>query len=291
MSLGTEAKENQKLQLDDSLIGQKMEEKDLKICSYNQSKLNDIQPWLTFFNKKCIDEEKTEEWKLKNLHRYLDDDVLEFYLENCTNLKRWNEVEETLLTIFSRSKEEALSKFFQLKLQYGGDIVEYYKQKTSLGRKAGLNEDIIIHNLTENVPVETRNLLIINNPQDLTKWILTAKKIWRNYDENEKQKFIAPRFQIHNSPEESLQKIPSENIENATPRNYLGQERVRFEYEPVQGQSSCDLQQPSSFRNDSGSFQNQRLHQERIHRRQNQNFQNRNTANWRNHDCRSNRDS
>ncbi|GFY29146.1 transposon Ty3-G Gag-Pol polyprotein [Trichonephila clavipes] len=141
---------------------------------------------------------------------------------------------ETSDTSKAQTSENQLSQLIQLfdpnnSMQ---EIAQYFHEKLEIGRQLNIPISIILEGLTDDLPINLRQLLTIHPSSNPTEWIVTATKLLK-IQNSEQIKIENPsnsRTPIFNAPRENYQnwkprhfrpnKFAQSQVPNKTPRTF-----------------------------------------------------------------------
>lgn len=194
-----------------------------------------LEKWLGYFELKCSEAQVTDEWKLKNIAKFLRGDAQIALINSCLEIKEWAELKSTLQELFFKTDCVDFSEFSNLKYKLGNEIEEYYHKKLEIGQRLGLSKQIIIEGLTEGLDPQMRLTMVAQPPQTTTDWLILATKLVKiktqenRQSQNPRNNFCTPRFE--------------QNQMRPYRQNFYQQQPFRQQFSPVGHQ-----QQPP-FRN------------------------------------------
>ncbi|GBM03652.1 hypothetical protein AVEN_183080-1 [Araneus ventricosus] len=70
-----------------------------------------------------------------------------------------------------------LSDFTLKSFKEGEDLTRYFQEKLKIDRQLNLSTDMILEGLSDGLPVNLRQLLAINSPNNPTEWLITETKL------------------------------------------------------------------------------------------------------------------
>lgn len=147
------------------------------IISYNPDLNMKFQNWLTYFEKTCAKLNKTEQWKIQNISKYLGGSALTEFVNTAHNLNTWPEIVEALKEKYFACSSFSFADFTSLKLENDSDLVSYFHKKLELGRDLHLSNDLILEGLTNGLPYNIQTLLTIQPPKTATEWLEIVSKL------------------------------------------------------------------------------------------------------------------
>ncbi|UYV62959.1 hypothetical protein LAZ67_2002623 [Cordylochernes scorpioides] len=147
----------------------------------------DVTSWLKFFNKKCQQNHVDEDYKLKNISKYLDGEAFNFYIETLQDIDDWRELEQKLLSYFTVKDSNLFSKFLNLKYNDKDDLDNYFKEKSSLAKKLNLDTPLLLEALTEGMPNYLNKYLIAARVKETSDWIRIATQLKYSTNQEKQQ--------------------------------------------------------------------------------------------------------
>ncbi|GBL82554.1 hypothetical protein AVEN_263649-1 [Araneus ventricosus] len=140
------------------------------IIPFDPNNSMNVSAWLKYFNNKCQEYNLDEKWKIRNIATYLKKPALTEYVNSYTTIKTWEEFTSFLTEKFIAPTIVILSDFTLKSLKEGEDIVQYFHEKLEISSKLGLSTDMILEGLSDSLPVNLRQLLAINPPNNPTEY-------------------------------------------------------------------------------------------------------------------------
>lgn len=184
-----------KLSIQNSIMTEKKASKNPEIIPFSPESHMEWVPWLQYFEAICVEEKKSDFWKIRNIQNFLRDKALTLYINNCLNVLHWSELTALFEDAFSLPGEPSLSDFSEIKFKIGDNVNEYYQKKMKMGRDLGLEQKFILDGLTEGLPFELRKLLITNAPKTPTEWrelVFKLNKLQSPEKNNENKNHVEP---------------------------------------------------------------------------------------------------
>ncbi|GBM86935.1 Transposon Ty3-I Gag-Pol polyprotein [Araneus ventricosus] len=136
-----------------------------------------VNSWLKYFNDKCREYNLDDKWKLNNITAYLKNSALTEYVNSYDTIKTWEEFISFLTERHIFPNLVNLTDFTLKSFKEGDDITLYFQEKLKIGRQLNLSTSMIIEGLSDGLPVNLRQLLAINSPNNPTEWLVTATKL------------------------------------------------------------------------------------------------------------------
>ncbi|GBO21471.1 hypothetical protein AVEN_245751-1 [Araneus ventricosus] len=150
-----------------------------------------VNSWLKYFNDKCQEYNLDDKWKLNNITAYLKNNALTEYVNSYDTIKTWEEFVSFLTERYIAPNLVNLSDFTSKSFKEGDDITLYFQEKLKIGRQLNLGTSMILEGLSDGLPVNLRQLLAINSPNNPTEWLTTVSKLIKIQKSDENQ--INPR--------------------------------------------------------------------------------------------------
>ena len=125
--------------------------------------------------------------KIIMLGNYLEDDALNWYLENCET-NDWNELKQNLISRFSLGSADPMTEFVEYKYDFKIGIKEYFEKKRRLGTLAKLNEAQIIPIMVQGLNYQFKNYFVTVQPKSYAEFYRIAKAIEDNLNDSFKNR-------------------------------------------------------------------------------------------------------
>ncbi|GFQ92958.1 hypothetical protein TNCT_199781 [Trichonephila clavata] len=129
------------------------------------------------FDQQCLEYQKDEQWKQKNLPKYLTESYLKFWYDNKLFNNTYQENKEMLITVFDVTRQEEIQKFHNLKLEDNRNLISFFTEKLALGKKLNYDDSSILEHMTLSSPIELRKFLIIQKISTPCQWIVTMRRL------------------------------------------------------------------------------------------------------------------
>ncbi|GBM49560.1 Transposon Ty3-I Gag-Pol polyprotein [Araneus ventricosus] len=149
----------------------------INIIPFDPNNSMNVNPWLKYFNDKCQEYNLDDTWKLNNITTYLKNNALTEYVNSYDTIKTWEEFISFLTERYISPNLVNLSDFTSKSFKEGDDITLYFQEKLKIGRQLNLGTSMILEGLSDGLPVNLRQLLAINSPNNPTEWLITATKL------------------------------------------------------------------------------------------------------------------
>ncbi|GFX20453.1 hypothetical protein TNCV_3488101 [Trichonephila clavipes] len=144
---------------------------------FDTNKLSSFKSFLDCFDQQCLEYQKDEQWKKQNIPRYLTGVYLKFWYENQLFEKSYQGSKELLMTVFDATKQENIRKFHNLKLNDTKELISFFTEKLSLGKKLNYDDSSIVENMTLSSPIQYQKFLVIKNISTPCEWISTMRQL------------------------------------------------------------------------------------------------------------------
>ncbi|GFX90164.1 hypothetical protein TNCV_2712851 [Trichonephila clavipes] len=115
--------------------------------------------------------------KKQNIPRYLTEVYLKFWYENQLFEKSYQESKELLMTVFDATKQEDIRKFHNLKLNDTKELISFFTEKLSLGKKLNYDDSSIVEHMTLSSPIQYQKFLVIKKISTPCEWISTMRQL------------------------------------------------------------------------------------------------------------------
>ncbi|GBM71611.1 Transposon Ty3-I Gag-Pol polyprotein [Araneus ventricosus] len=166
----------------------------INITPFDPNNAMNANAWLKYFNDKCQEYNLDDKWKLNNKTTYLKNSSLAEYVNSYDTIKTWEELASFLTERYISPNLVNLSNFTLKSFREGEDITRYFQEKLKIGRQLNLSTNMILEGLSNGLPVYLRQLLAINSPNNPTEWFITATKLMKI--QNSDDKYDAGTFRV-----------------------------------------------------------------------------------------------
>ena len=171
---------------------------DIEINQENRNTINSkvhVQIYKGFNDKLSIENwfkrfeliAKLKKWnqneKIIMLGNFLEDDALNWYLENC-DTENWLELKTNLEARFSLGTIDPMTDFVNLKYDFKTGLKDYFEKKRRLGVLAKLNESQIVPIMIQGLHPKFKSHFLAVQPQNYIEFYRIAKAIEDNLNEN-----------------------------------------------------------------------------------------------------------
>ncbi|CAL1271303.1 unnamed protein product [Larinioides sclopetarius] len=163
-----------------------------------------VDGWLKYFNDKCTEYKLDEKWKLNNIASYLKNNALTEYINVYSTIKTWEEVTSFLQERFISPSIVNLIDFTSKLFTEGEDLKTYFQDKLKLGRQLNLSTEMILEGLSDGLPVNLKQILSVNSPNNPTKWLIKATKLMK----------LQTPYENQNNPSNSVTQNLKTNFNN-----------------------------------------------------------------------------
>ncbi|GFS77939.1 retrotransposable element Tf2 protein type 3 [Trichonephila clavipes] len=144
---------------------------------FDLNKFSSFKSFLSCFDQQCLEYQKDEQWKKQNIPRYLTGVYLKFWYENHLFEKSYQTSKELLMTVFDAMKQEDIRKFQNLTLNDTKELISFFTEKLSLGKKLNYDDSSIVEHMTLSSPIEFQKFLVIKNISTPCEWISTMRQL------------------------------------------------------------------------------------------------------------------
>ncbi|GFX88228.1 hypothetical protein TNCV_1066441 [Trichonephila clavipes] len=144
---------------------------------FDLNKFSSLKSFLECFDKQCLEYQKDEQWKKQNIPRYLTGVYLKFWYENHLFEKSYQEIKQLLMTVFDATKQEDIRRFHKLKLNDTKELISFFTEKLSLGKKLNYDDSSIVEHMTLSSPREFQKFLVIKKISTPCEWISTMRQL------------------------------------------------------------------------------------------------------------------
>ncbi|GFX01434.1 retrovirus-related Pol polyprotein from transposon 412 [Trichonephila clavipes] len=144
---------------------------------FDLNKFSSLKSFLECFDKQCLEYQKDEQWKKQNIPRYLTGVYLKFWYENHLFEKSYQEIKQLLMTVFDATKQEDIRKFQNLTLNDTKELISFFTEKLSLGKKLNYDDSSIVEHMTLSIPLEFQKFLVIKKISTPCEWISTMRQL------------------------------------------------------------------------------------------------------------------
>ncbi|GFV36352.1 hypothetical protein TNCV_2233991 [Trichonephila clavipes] len=144
---------------------------------FDLNKFSSFKSFFDCFDQQCLEYQKDEQWKKQNIPRYLTGVYLKFWYENQLFEKSYQESKELLMTVFDATKQEDIRKFQKLKLNDTKELISFFTEKLSLGKKLNYDDSSIVEHMTLSSPMQFQKFLVIKKISTPCEWISTMRQL------------------------------------------------------------------------------------------------------------------
>ncbi|GBM38147.1 hypothetical protein AVEN_48483-1 [Araneus ventricosus] len=149
-----------------------------------------MELWLQSFNKKCRQHNKNEDWKVKNISKFLNGSALTHYINCCLNICNFDD----FCSVFTENVLQPIAvnfvDFSQHYLKKNDDLVKYFHEKLNCGRQLGLFPQLILEGLTDELPTQCKQLMTVKPPNTPTEWLTVATKLLKIQESSPEQNAV-----------------------------------------------------------------------------------------------------
>ncbi|GFW92312.1 hypothetical protein TNCV_3541981 [Trichonephila clavipes] len=158
------------------------------------------------------------------------------------------------MTVFDATKQEDIRKFHNLKLNDTKELISFFTEKLSLGKKLNYDDSSIVEHMTLSSPIQYQKFLVIKKISTPCEWISTMRQLiavtpdsadrkpvetgsytrWYNQVDGSVHRGTDPRnrFQSrgnHGQPHQShMMRFSGRQQFNSQPRQFVQQNRHNF---------------------------------------------------------------
>ncbi|GFX41182.1 hypothetical protein TNCV_2218801 [Trichonephila clavipes] len=144
---------------------------------FDLNKFSSFKSFLSCFDQQCLEYQTDEQWKKQNIPRYLTGVYLKFWYENHLFEKSYQTSKELLMTVFDATKQEDIRKFHKLKLNDTKELISFFTEKLSLGKKLNYDDSSIVEHMTLSSPIQFQKFLVIKKISTPCEWISTMRQL------------------------------------------------------------------------------------------------------------------
>ncbi|GFU92984.1 hypothetical protein TNCV_2081301 [Trichonephila clavipes] len=142
---------------------------------FDLNKFSSFKSFLDCFD--VLEYQKGEQWKKQNIPRYITGVYLKFWYENQLFEKSYQESKELLMTVFDATKQEDIRKFQNLTLNDTKELISFFTEKLSLGKKLNYDDSSIVEHMTLSSPMQFQKFLVIKKISTPCEWISTMRQL------------------------------------------------------------------------------------------------------------------
>ncbi|GBN77840.1 hypothetical protein AVEN_145268-1 [Araneus ventricosus] len=149
-----------------------------------------MELWLQYFNDTCKQHNKNEDWKVKNISKFLKGSALTHYINYCLNICNFEDLCSVLPEKFLQPIVVNFADFSQHYLKKNDDLVKYFHGKLNCGRQLGLSPQLILEGLTDGLPTQFKHLMTVQPPNTPTEWLTVATKLFKIQESSEQSAVV-----------------------------------------------------------------------------------------------------
>lgn len=146
-----------------------------------------IENWLKLFDRLATYKKWDDSTKLLMLSNYLEDDALNWYVENSDGT--WYDLRNCMIKRFGLPTVDPIIDFVTMKYDFRVGMKVYFEQKRRLGILAGLNERQVLSLMIDGLPQSLQQHFISVKPTSYIEFYNIAKTA----EERSATKFDRPR--------------------------------------------------------------------------------------------------
>lgn len=132
-----------------------------------------IENWMKLYEKLADYMKWDDDAKIIMLSNFLEDDSLNWYVENCD--KSWSDLKVSMNQRFGLPETDPLIECMSLKYDYKSGMKEYFEIKRRYGILAGLRENQVVSMMIEGLPFNMQQHFIAFKPKSYTEFFSIAK--------------------------------------------------------------------------------------------------------------------
>ncbi|GFX91851.1 hypothetical protein TNCV_3576811 [Trichonephila clavipes] len=144
---------------------------------FDTNKFCSFKSFLGGFDQQCLEYKTDEQWKKQNIVRYLTGVYLKLWYANHLFEKSYQESKELLMTVFDATRQEEIQKFRNLKLNNTKELISFFTEKLSLGKKLNYDDSSIVEHMTLSSPIQFQTFLVIKKISTPCEWISTMRQL------------------------------------------------------------------------------------------------------------------
>lgn len=134
--------------------------------------------WLRLFEVKTAAAAWTERDKLCHFSDYLEGEAFRWYLTEVFDTDAsWQDLTACMTQRFASAVADPFRQFIHCQLKSGQSLKDYYNEKMSLGRLAGLKDAHLISGLIDGLPADMEMALAGLPPSTPATWLSAALRV------------------------------------------------------------------------------------------------------------------
>ena len=141
-----------------------------------------IDNWLKRYEMLANYYKWSDKTKIVMLGNYLEDDALNWYIENCND--NYVELKTKLINRFGLETVEPIIEFVNIRYDIKSGIKEYFETKRRYGVAAQLTESQMIPLMINNLPLKMIEYFTAVKPKTFTEFYSIAKTAENNFKRN-----------------------------------------------------------------------------------------------------------
>ncbi|GBO04173.1 hypothetical protein AVEN_138885-1 [Araneus ventricosus] len=145
---------------------------------------------LQYFNDTCKQHNKNEDWKVKNISKFLKGSALTHYINYCLNIRNFDDLYSVLTEKLFQPIVVNFADFSQHYLKKNDDLFKYFHEKLNCGRQLGLPPQLILEELTDGLPTQFKQLKTVQPPNTPTEWLTLATKLFKIQESSEQSAVV-----------------------------------------------------------------------------------------------------
>ncbi|GFT15385.1 hypothetical protein TNCV_3264201 [Trichonephila clavipes] len=144
---------------------------------FDLNKFSSLKSFLECFDKQCLEYQKTSNGRSKIFSRYLTGVYLKFWYENHLFEKSYEESKQLLMTVLDATKQEDIRKFQNLTLNDTKELISFFTEKLSLGKKLNYDDSSIVEYMTLSESHALSKVPSYQEDFDTCEWISTMRQL------------------------------------------------------------------------------------------------------------------
>lgn len=211
----------------------------------------DFCSWLGLFTNEC--KNCSEIQKLNIFRKHLKGTALTFYINNCTQIKDWDQLVETFKEKFFTISFNDFGEFTNLKFKETEEISDYFRKKIEMGRNLNLTTPLILQGLTDGLPTNLKQLVNVNPPNNPPEWLQLVTRLLKNQPVNSRSEPSGYNLPPRTFPNRPVGFPRYSSNTHGTPQSYY---RGPTNFQPYRGNFNFPQRQERYFRPPVSSVRN-----------------------------------
>ncbi|GBN51212.1 hypothetical protein AVEN_25104-1 [Araneus ventricosus] len=163
---------------------------DPHIIPFDSEKGMKMELLLQYFNETCRQHNKNEDWKVKNVSKFLKGSALTHNSNYCLNICNFDYLCSVLTEKFLQPIAVNFALFPQHHLGKIDDLVKYLHEKLNCARQLGLAPQLILEGFTHGLPTQCKQLMTVQPPNTTTEWLTVATKLIKIQESSPEQNAV-----------------------------------------------------------------------------------------------------